>query len=164
MYSMKDLSSRVKKTPQALYSLIKQNQDLSSIIKQNSEKSGRFIKYGEPVLNWLLDYYGTTQPISNQEVKPEAPTKPQEDPVSINNPESSQERINALEGKIEALTATIKEKEAEIEFFKNQNSQLLLLLQMEKQENILLLSQPKKSFVERVRNYFTKSKKEIPEE
>ena len=67
MYSMKGLSSRVKRTPQALYKLIKQNDALSSIVKENITKDGRFIKYGEPVLQWWMDYYQIQQPLTEDE-------------------------------------------------------------------------------------------------
>lgn len=57
MYTMKELSTKVGKSQQAIYKLIKQNGELSTIIKENSTKEGRLIKYGEPVLEWLMGHY-----------------------------------------------------------------------------------------------------------
>lgn len=166
MYSMGDLSSRVKKTPQALYSLIKQNSALSSIVKENSERKGRYVRYGEPVLEWLLNYYGESlQEDTNQEDRPEPPETPLK---SVSEPAEQidqTETIKALQAQIEALNASITAKNMEIEYFKEQNNRLLLLLQMEKQEKVALLPAPKKSFVERIRTSFTNIKnKKAPSE
>lgn len=158
MYSMRDLSTILNKSPQALYKLIKQNQSLSTIINENSEKNGRFIKYGEPVLSWLVDYYGISL---NQEGEKEAPEAPVIVPAVI-DVKVYEDKINALESQIQALTASLGDKDKEISYFKEQNAQLLLLLQLEKQEKALLLSAPKKSIKDKIRTLFMKSK-EPPE-
>lgn len=143
MYSMRDLSSRVKRTPQALYSLIKQNESLSSIVKENTEKNGRFIKYGEPVLSWLLDYYKITEPTADEVgegiVEPEAQEIPQQTAPEAPSSVSAEMELDFLKrendllrGQIEALTKDKAEQRTEID-------RILLLLQMEKQEKQALL-------------------------
>ena len=57
-YSIKDISSRVKKTVQSLYTLIKKNQ---GFINDNSQKQGRNVKYNQAVMDWFINYYGVSQ-------------------------------------------------------------------------------------------------------
>lgn len=173
MYSMKDLSSRVKRSPQALYSLIKQNEALSSIVKENTTKDGRFIKYGEPVLQWLMDYYGITEPTVNevetdieetnepkipQDTAPDTPVSPSTDKEL----EYLKRENDLLRGQIEALT---KDKEQQ----SNEISRLLLLLQEEKQEKMTLFlaaapkvepepDVPRQTFVDKIKTLFKKQK------
>ena len=171
MYSMRDLSSRVKRTPQALYSLIKQNESLSSVVKENTEKNGRFIKYGEPVLSWLMDYYKITEPTADEVgegiVEPEAQEIPQH-----TAPEARESVLEGVEllylkrendllrGQIEALKKDKEEKQNEI-------NRLLLLLQEEKQEKQMLLAAApqeapadpavsKLTFIEKIKSFFGK--------
>lgn len=168
MYSMKDLSSRVKRSPQALYSLIKQNETLSSIVKENTEKNGRFIKYGEPVLSWLLDYYKITEPTADEVgegiVEPEAQEIPQQTAPEASGGVSAETVLDFLKrendllrGQIEALTKDKAEQRTEID-------RLLLLLQEEKQEKQALMlasapqvaTVPKQTFLDKIKNLFGK--------
>ena len=52
-YSIKDLSIKVGKTNQTLYSLIKNNQELAAIVQEHTTRQGKFVKYDEVVLEWL---------------------------------------------------------------------------------------------------------------
>lgn len=171
MYSMKDLSSRVKKSPQALYSLIKQNESLSSIIKENTEKNGRFINYGEPVLEWLMDYYKITpsaadgvgecfvEPEEQPIPQPTLPTSPTE-PILAAELSSAKAEIAALKTAIEALKNDLEKERAEKNDWKEQAGLALLALRQEQEEKKLYLPAPKKSLGQRIKGLFSKKTEE----
>ena len=169
MYSMKDLSSRVKRSPQALYSLIKQNETLSSIVKENTEKNGRFIKYGEPVLSWLLDYYKITEPtegeVGESIVEPEAQEIPQQTAPAPSGSGSTETELLYLKRENDLLRGQIEALTKDNAFFSSEIDRLTLLLQEEKQEKMILLAaapqdaaEPaqKKSFFSKLKTLFVK--------
>lgn len=167
MYSMRDLSSRVKRTPQALYSLIKQNESLSSIVKENTEKNGRFIKYGEPVLSWLLDYYKITEPTADEvgegiveptaEVLPQstAPTRPTEADLVIEL-SSIRAENEALKTAIEALKNDLEREREEKKEIREQLGISLLALRQEQEEKKLYLPAPRKTLSQFFKGLFSK--------
>lgn len=154
-FTIKDISSRVKKTEQSLYSLIKKNQ---AFIKQNSHKQGRFIKYNQDAMNWFINYYGAAQDEERHETPPE---------TALNGPQQAAEAkiedlsIQLLQTKIEALqteNAALRERlTASEEERKELHSQLgmaLSALQQEKQEKMLLLPPPRKTIAEKIKEIF----------
>lgn len=167
MYSMRDLSSRVKRTPQALYSLIKQNESLSSIVKENTEKNGRFIKYGEPVLSWLLDYYKITEPTADEvgegiveptaEVYPQptAPTRPTEADLALELSSIKAEN-EALKTAIEALKTDLEREREEKREIREQLGVSLLALRQEQEEKQLYLPAPRKTLRQFFKGLFSK--------
>lgn len=168
MYSMKDLSSRVKRTPQALYSLIKQNESLSSIVKENTEKNGRFIKYGEPVLSWLLDYYKITEPTADEVgegiVEPEAQEIPQHSPLAATGADLRLELAllrqenQALKEAIEALKNDLEIERKNNQDLLQQNGLALLALKAEQDEKQKYLPAPRKTIGQFVKGLFSKEK------
>jgi DNA anti-recombination protein RmuC len=164
---MKDLSSRVKKTQQALYQLIKQNESLSSIVKENTEKNGRFIKYGEPVLSWLLDYYKITEPTANEVgegiVEPAvqaipqttAPTRPTETDLAIEL-SSIRAENEALKNTIEALKNDLEREREEKKELREQLGISLLALRQEQEEKQLYLPAPRKTLSQFFKDIFSK--------
>lgn len=162
MYSIKELSSIVNKTPQALYQLIKQNQDLSTLLKEHSIKKGRSIKYDEEILKWLLDYYEVSTdwgvPTDNESAS-EA-VIPEDTAPGI---ERLIEENKALQGKIELLTAEndmlrsqLAEKTALWREDRDNLGQALLLLNQERETVKLLLPAPRVPFTEKLKNLFKK--------
>lgn len=164
-FSIKDISSRVKKTEQSLYNLIKKNQ---GFIKQNSKKEGRFIKYNQAVMDWFIDYYGAAQDDGSQqesnqqettaemaqEGRQEASSKPVED-LSC---QLLQAKIEALEAENAALRERLSASEEERKELQKQVGLALLSLQQEKQEKMLLLPSPpppRKTFAEKVKGIFS---------
>lgn len=170
MYSMKDLSSRVKRTPQALYKLIKQNDALSSIVKENTTKDGRFIKYGEPVLQWLMDYYQIQQPLTEDEagegiVEPAQDEIPQHTPPT--NPVEADLRIElvklqteneALKTAVEALKSDLERERTEKREMSERLGISLLALRDEQQKVQLYLPAPRKTLKERFKSFFVKER------
>lgn len=168
-YSIKDISSRVKKTEQSLYNLIKKNQEF---IKQNSRKKGRFIKYNQAVMDWFIDYYGAAQ-----EEPEQAPTQEQPETAQEGRQEASSNPVEdlscqLLQAKIEALEALNAELRDRIAFLEKERRDLqaqvglsldLLKREKEEKEKILLLpppqpEQPRKTFAEKVLGLFSNKK------
>ena len=123
MYSMKDLSSKVNRTPQSIYALLKNNKDF---VSQHSTKQGRFVKYDEALLNWLLDYYGEEPTLEATEAPQSTDnSKPEEIHAKKNNASNGlTEALNEIDRKNNEI-AYLKN---EIDYLRNQNNQLLLLL------------------------------------
>lgn len=155
-YTIKDISSKVKKSEQSLYTLIKKNQDF---IKQNSHKEGRFVRYNQAVMDWFIDYYGAKQEEQQQEPqeaaqggRQEASSTPAEDlPVEL-----LKAKIEALEAENAALRERLNDSEEERKELRQQVGMALSALQQEKQEKMLFLPSPRKTFAEKVKNIFSK--------
>lgn len=147
-YTIKELCHLSNISQATFYRLIADDKEFRELTQSKREKIGNGYRYDSAVLEWLYHRYNIKQ----------TPEMPLEAPAELAEKPDYLAKITALEGEIEALTATITQKDKDIEYLKNQNDQLLLLLQMEKQEKIALLPAPKKSFVERMRTLFTKDK------
>ena len=168
MYSMKDLSSIIKRTPQSIHSLIKNNQELSSIVKQHTEKKGRNVFYDEAVLEWLRAYYGIEaaaeepqEPASGETLNPTANDvgagvgEPEEEPIpEPTAPDDRDAIIARQEEQITFLKAQVIELTNDKAYLREENARLLLLLQEEKAEKRLLLPAPRKPIGERIRALF----------
>ena len=160
-YSIKDISSRVNKTVQSLYTLIKKNQ---GFINDNSRKQGRNVKYNQAVMDWFINYYGV-------EAAQETSKTPQISPETastISGEEKSlieaKARIAVLEAENKALLSRIAWLEEELHQV-NQNVNIALLnLQQEKAEKLRLLPPARKSFTEVVKGIFAKKNQESHQE
>lgn len=167
LYSMKDLSSRVKKTQQALYQLINKNKDLESIVKEHSEKKGKLRFYDEAVLEWLINYYGITKPTADEvgesivepteEVLPQstAPTRPTEADLAIEL-SSIRAENEALKTAIEALKNDLERERAEKKEIREQLGISLLALRQEQEEKQLYLPAPRKTLSQFFKGLFSK--------
>lgn len=165
-FQMKDLTSIINKTPQAVYALIKNNQELSSIVKDNSTKSGRLTFYGQPVLDWLINYYqieiktesapekGISE--NNASECPE-PTPP---PTGNQTPDVSGElaqlrlEIQHLTEENQRLRQEVAEKHALWQEEKALRQDVWGMLKLEKAEKHAFLPQLRKPLLERIRGFF----------
>lgn len=162
-FTIKDISIKVKKSEQSLYSLIKKNQEF---IKQNSHRQGRFIKYNQAVLDWFIDYYGAAlddgsqQESSQQGTTTETAQEGRQDassePVEDLSCQLLQAKIEALEAENAALRERLAASEEEKRELLKQNGMVLMALTQEKQEKMLLLPPPRKTFAEKVKSIFSK--------
>ena len=164
-FTIKDISSKVKKTEQSLYSLIKKNQ---AFIKQNSHKEGRFIKYNQAVMDWFVSYYGTTQDDGSQQgTTAETAQKGRQEVASSPVEDLS---CQLLQAKIEALETLNAELRDRIAFLEKERRDLqeqvglsldLLRREKDEKEKILLLpppqpeQPPRKNIVEKVKDFFS---------
>ena len=168
-FTIKDISSKVKKSEQSLYTLIKKNQEF---IKQNSHKEGRFIKYNQAVLDWFVEYYGAAQDDGSQQESSQQGTTTET--AQEGHQEASSKQVEdlscqLLQAKIEALEALNAELRDRIAFLEKERSDLqaqmglslhLLKQEKEEKEKLLLLPPPqaqpqRKTFVEKVKEIFS---------
>ena len=163
--SIKDISSRVKKTVQSLYTLIKKNQ---GFINDNSQKQGRNVKYNQAVMDWFINYYGVSQEEEAAQDTSKTPQISPETASTISGEEKSlieaKARIAVLEAENKALLSRIAWLEEELHQV-NQNVNIALLnLQQEKAEKLRLLPPARKSFTEVVKGIFAKKNQESHQE
>ena len=165
-YQMKDLTSIVNKTPQAIYVLIKHNQELSSIVKDNSSKRGRLTFYGQAVLDWLIKHYQVEIPAENapagQVGEPDAQEIPEPTPpgtasqtadVSGELAELRQE-VQRLTEENERLRRELAEKTSLWQEERALRQDVWTMLKMEKAEKHAFLPQLRKPLLERIRGFF----------
>lgn len=156
-YSIKDISSKVGKTVQSLYTLIKRNQEF---INQNSKKEGRFIKYNQAVLDWFINYYG----VSTADATPQDAQEDAQDASKLAADASSDEmslieakaRIAVLEAENKELRERLAKCDAEREAANQNLGMALSALTLEKQEKMLLLPPPRRSLMAAIKSAFAK--------
>ena len=160
-YSVRDIAVKCGVSVQSIYKLIKSNDELSALCAASAGKSKGSVFYGVDVLEWVMNYYQMT------------PAAAQETPVADNEDDISQDvktLLEAKEAELEALRAELSEAqekivrldaerqaaiERESELIK-QNGNILLLLG-QAQNEIKLLSAPKQSIFQRIKQHFTKT-------
>lgn len=166
-YQMKELSSIVKKTPQAIHELIKRNQEFSSIVNDNSIKKGRLRFYNQVVLDWLINHYQaeiTTETAQGGDIL-EADAQEIPEPTPPGTPDASAElenlrqEVQRLTEENERLRAAYDKAEEERGELMKQNGILALTLQQVQQEKMLYLPAPKKPLGERVRDFINQISK-----
>lgn len=159
-YTINELSTICKVSTQSIYKLFSKNKPF---INQHSTRKGRQIFYGKEVLDLLLDHYDHSQDEGKIEsTSTNSPKTLPDAPQDKSEVSSTKATIEALEAKIEALEKQLAETEAEKKELLKQNGIALLLLSQEREEHLKLLSAPKPSIGERIRNLF--GKKTPPQE
>lgn len=160
MYDIATLCERSHISPQTFYRLRNEHSDLEELVNNHREKRGKVYVYGEPVLEWLLNFYCIPQneasASADDSTVSDPPERPSEPSISPNEVKDLHEKINDLEAEIEALKASLAEKERERKEIFLQNGQLLLLLAQEKQEKQLLLPAPRRPLLDRIRAAFSR--------
>lgn len=170
-YTINDISETVKISKPSLYALIKKN---SAFIKDNSVRRQRKIYYNQAAMDFFLAYYQPDRKTDSEEIpvsdiekntaeeraEEQAEKAPIEAPQTEQPPEDQlnalERKIAALEAEIETLRKQLEKTEAEKNEILRQNGEVLLLLQMEKQEKQLYLPAPKKTLADRVKSLFHK--------
>ena len=155
-YSIKDISSRVKKTVQSLYTLIKKNQ---GFINDNSQKQGRNVKYNQAVMDWFINYYGVSQEEEAAQDTSKTPQISPETASTISGEEKSlieaKARIAVLEAENKDLRERLAKCDEEREAAKQNLGMALSALTLEKQEKMLLLPSPRKSLIQSLKEAFS---------
>lgn len=156
-YSIKDISSRVKRTPQSLYNLIKQNK---AFVDANSKKEGRKVLYNQAVMDWFVDYYGASQDDgSHQETPPETAQEDRQEPSGVPDEEMT---VAVLRVKLEALereNADLRERLLSVDA---ERKELLKIVQgtaiASVQKEQLLLPPPRRTIGEKIKGWFASSR------
>lgn len=174
MYPIKSLASKCGVSEQSIRNLLKNNSELSQLSQANTSKSGRFINYGQPVLDWLLNYYKVDfqQPPTENDagagiVEPAEQENPQPTPPQIVLNSTERDELIRLRVENEALTAAIEGLKRDLNRERAEKSDLndklgmtLLALRDEQAEKKLYLPAPKKSLGQRIKDLFSKKTEE----
>ena len=164
-YTINQISDRVSISKPSLYALIKKNQ---AFINDNSVRRQRKIYYNQAVMDFFISYYLPEQaskeeqipssPIDTDIAEEQAENPPSEASYTDKPQDREVERlkaeIDALNARIDALNKQLDEKETERKELIRQNGALILTLQQEKQEKMLFLPAPKKTFSDKVKSLF----------
>ena len=143
-YSINDIKAETKVSLQSLYTLIKKNKEF---VNENSTRKQRKVYYNQAVMDFFTSYYLS-------ESAPETPQKAEEQAEKESSADALKAENDALKAQIDALQKQLEAKEAERLELLRQNGALILTLQQEKQEKMLLLPAPKKSFSDKVKSFF----------
>lgn len=179
-YTADQITGICKVSKASFYELKKKNKDF---INKNSTRLHRIVYYNQAVLDFFLAYYQPDEktesgkiPVSDTDTDTDkkepvfsmsmtaeasqAENPPVEAPQTEEPPEGQenplQRKIDALEAELEALRKQLENTEAEKKELLRQNGEVLLLLQMEKQEKQLFLPAPRKTLMDRVKSLFHK--------
>ena len=170
-YTINQISSACKVSKQSLYKFINKNK---TFINENSTRNHRIIYYNQAAMDFFLAYYQPDRKTDSEEIpvsdiekntaeeraEEQAEKAPIEAPQTEQPPEGQlnalERKIAALEAEIETLRKQLEKTEAEKNEILRQNGEVLLLLQMEKQEKQLYLPAPKKTLADRVKSLFHK--------
>ena len=162
-FTMADLKAASGgKSRQALYNLMRNNPDLAALLENHSTVDGHNRFYDVSIVEWVKDYYFKQQ--KGPAIAADVPITFSEEQNS-NNPNNTsplmvdelQARIKDLEAQLESKDATINELIQQATEAQKQASQLLLLLQEEKQEKMKLLPAPSKGIFTKIKGLFKKS-------
>ena len=156
---MEDLKCITGKSPQMLYRLMRQNDELAALLPAHSIQEGNKRFYDAVITDWFSRHY--SRPVSNdvpvslsEAHTADFPNTPS--PNTDKESEALRSRLAALEGQITEKDKQISELTGLLTEAQRQNSQLLLLLQEEKQEKMKLLPSPKQGFWKRLTGRFKK--------
>jgi len=170
-YTINQIASRCKVSITSINNLKKKNQDF---INKNSMRRQHKIYYNQAAMDFFLAYYQPDRKTDSEEIpvsdiekntaeeraEEQAEKAPIEAPQTEQPPEGQlnalERKIAALEAEIETLRKQLEKTEAEKNEILRQNGEVLLLLQMEKQEKQLYLPAPKKTLADRVKSLFHK--------
>lgn len=176
MFSMDELSTRLKISKQSLYKLINNNQELSTLIKEHSTRQKRKIFYDNAVFEWLCQHYGIKPGVSNGVV--EGVSQNEGDIRPDATPAASAARIAELEAQVKELEAKLKAADDERQRLHQENGALLLTVsQMSNtisqmtntafqqfQASVKMLPAPRKPILERIKGIFMGKGKQTAQE
>lgn len=170
-YTINQISSACKVSKQSLYKFINKNK---TFINENSTRNHRIIYYNQAAMDFFLAYYqpdrktdseeinisGIEKNTAEEQAEEQAEKTPVEAPQTEQPPEGQlnalERKIATLEAELEALRKQLDASETEKKELLRQNGEVLLLLQMEKQEKQLFLPAPKKTLMNRMKSLFHK--------
>ncbi|MBO5413341.1 MAG: hypothetical protein J6A29_03450 [Clostridia bacterium] len=131
-FTIKQIASKVNKSTQAIYNLMRNNIELMSLLPNNHKpiKNGR--KYSTVIYDWIINYYAQIEDNEDLEENTTIGELELENQLLKKDIEHLTEKINILEQMIEELKT---EKQNAI----SENGALLMLFAQEKQEKQKLL-------------------------
>ena len=135
-YGIAQIASKVRRSKQAIYKLISNNQELGKILPDNTITVGKGKQYSKAVLDWITNYYEQIADIEGDSQDAEEETQPGADPVEM---ALLRQEVEHLKEKLAMTEKQLEEVQAEKRDMRQENGALLLLLAQEKQEKQQLL-------------------------
>ena len=156
-FSIKDISSRVKRTPQSLYNLIKQNREF---VEANSKREGKRVLYNQAVMDWFFSYYGSARDDGSQhETPPETAQEGRQEPSGVPDEELT---VAVLRVKLEALERENADLHERLLAVDAERKELLKIVQgtaiASVQKEQLLLPPPRRTIGEKIKGWFASSR------
>ena len=135
-FSIAQIASKVKRSKQAIYKLISNNQELVEILPDNTITVGKGKQYSQAVLTWITEYYERIADSEGESQDAEEEARAGADQVET---ASLRQEVKHLQEKLEMAEKQLEESKAEKTQLHQDYSAVLLLFAQEKAEKQQLL-------------------------
>ena len=135
-FSIAQIASKVKRSKQAIYKLISNNQELGEILPDNTITVGKGKQYSQAVLTWITEYYERIADIEGESQDVEEEARAGADQVEM---ALLRQEVKHLQEKLEMAEKQLEESKAEKTQLHQDYSAVLLLFAQEKAEKQQLL-------------------------
>ena len=135
-FSIAQIASKVKRSKQAIYKLISNNQELGKILPDNTITVGKGKQYSQAVLTWITEYYERIADSEGEGQDTEEEARAGADQVEM---ALLRQEVKHLQEKLEMAEKQLEESKAEKTQLHQDYSAVLLLFAQEKAEKQQLL-------------------------
>lgn len=135
-FSIAQIASKVKRSKQAIYKLISNNQELGEILPDNTITVGKGKQYSQAVLTWITEYYERIADSEGESQDAEEEARAGADQVEM---ALLRQEVKHLQEKLEMAEKQLEESKAEKTQLHQDYSAVLLLFAQEKAEKQQLL-------------------------
>ena len=135
-FSIAQIASKVKRSKQAIYKLISNNQELGKILPDNTITVGKGKQYSQAVLTWITEYYERIADSEGESQDAEEEARAGADQVEM---ALLRQEVKHLQEKLEMAEKQLEESKAEKTQLHQDYSAVLLLFAQEKAEKQQLL-------------------------
>ena len=135
-FSIAQIASKVKRSKQAIYKLISNNQELVEILPDNTITVGKGKQYSQAVLTWITEYYERIADSEGESQDAEEEARAGADQVEM---ALLRQEVKHLQEKLEMAEKQLEESKAEKTQLHQDYSAVLLLFAQEKAEKQQLL-------------------------
>lgn len=134
-FSIAQIASKVRRSKQAIYKLISNNQELGKILPDNTITVGKGKQYSKAVLDWITNYYEQIAD-SEGESQEQEEAQASADPIEM---ALLRQQVEHLKEKLDIAEKQLEESKAERAQLHQDYSAVLLLFAQEKAEKQQLL-------------------------
>lgn len=135
-FTIAQIASKVKRSKQAIYKLISNNQELGKILPDNTITIGKGKQYSQAVLTWITEYYERIADSEGESQDAEEEARAGADQVEM---ALLRQEVKHLQEKLEMAERQLEESKAEKTQLHQDYSAVLLLFAQEKAEKQQLL-------------------------
>ena len=135
-FSIAQIASKVRRSKQAIYKLISNNQELGKILPDNTITVGKGKQYSQAVLTWITEYYERIADSEGEGQDAEEEARAGADQVEM---ALLRQEVKHLQEKLEMAEKQLEESKAEKTQLHQDYSAVLLLFAQEKAEKQQLL-------------------------